>query len=88
MLQKQNAKKICERSTDQPGTAKAEPKWTVIAEAKAGGLGGRTEEDHNHVFFEPIYHPEAASSGGRPRKWLTIGKSAVLTFPEAPKKDG
>ena len=66
-LQKRNAKNMGERSIDHLGIAKAEPNMTVIAEAKADGLGGRIEEDHTQVLFEPIYHPEAASSDGRPR---------------------
>ena len=35
-------------------------------------------QDHH---FEPIYHPEAASSDGKRRKWTTVGKNEVLTFP-------
>ena len=37
--------------------------------------GKRHEEDHN---FEPVYHPNAASSDGRHREWRRTGKSMVL----------
>ena len=45
----------------------------------------RQEHEHTEALFELFYHPEAASSDGRERKWIAVGKSAVLTFPEGQK---
>ena len=58
-----------EGSIGQIGTAKVEPNRPVTTE----------------TLFEPYYHPEAASSDGRERKRIAVGKSAVLTFLEGQK---
>ena len=47
-----------EGSTGRIGTAKAEPNRPATAE----------------TLFEPYHHPEAASSDGRERKWMAVGK--------------
>lgn len=86
---KQNdTKKMGERSVGQSGIAKAEPNRTVASEANMGNQSERPEDEQNKALFEPYYHPEAASSDGKARKWLTMGKSAVLIFPEGQKEDG
>ena len=72
-------------SAVQQRTAKAEPDRTGTSEVDKGRASEHPNDDHNTAFFEPSYHPEAASSDGRERVWQNVGKSAVLIFPEAQK---
>ena len=41
-------------------------------------------DNHDH-HFEPIYHPEVASSDGRRRTWHSVGKSVILEVESKPE---
>ena len=43
---------------------------------------GTTRDDFEDLF-EPSFHPEAASSDGRERRWYKVGKSVVLVLAKA-----
>ena len=47
-----------------------------VEETKDVGKSQSTDIDHD----EPVYHPDAASSDGRGRKWHQNGKSVFFMF--------
>ena len=76
--QKTSETEVKRKNGEGKGESAEKKRQEDFAKAEADRQTSK-EEDH----FKPQFHPDAASSDGRERVWLKVGKSEVLFIAEA-----